>query len=326
MRIVVVGLGSMGKRRIRLLKENFKDTVIIGIDKEETRIREAQEKFGIPCRKSIEELNEKEQIDCAFVCTSPLSHAKIIKNCLENGWNVFSEINLTEDGYHENMALALAKKKVLFLSSTPLYREEMKAINDVVTKNNKPVRYIYHVGQYLPDWHPWERYQDFFVKNRKTSGCRELFEIELPWMIRTFGKIRNISSYSSKITELDIEYNDNYFVELEHESGSRGIFVVDVVSRQPVRRLEIFNEEIYIEWNGMPETLKYKNINRSKMEILKSGRYVNIDGYSEFVNEDAYLNEMQEFFEILSGNKKAIYNFEDDLTTLKLIDEIEGVV
>lgn len=85
-------------------------------------------------RKFTEELNEKEQIDCAFVCTSPLSHAKIIKNCLENGWNVFSEINLTEDGYHENMAFTLAKKKVLFLSSTPLYREEMKAIKDVVTK------------------------------------------------------------------------------------------------------------------------------------------------------------------------------------------------
>ena len=35
------------------------------------------------------------------------------------------------------------------------------------------------LGQYLPDWHPWESYKSFFVSNKKTNGCRELFAIEL---------------------------------------------------------------------------------------------------------------------------------------------------
>lgn len=325
MNVAIIGLGSMGKRRIRLLQENFKDVVIVGVDTNEERAKSIQKEFGIQYKNSIRQLTG-EQIDCAFVCTAPLSHAKIIRECLENGWNIFSEINLVADGYEENIKLAEEKEKVLFLSSTPIYRGEMQAIHKTMKENNKPVRYIYHVGQYLPDWHPWEHYQNFFVGNSRTNGCREIFGIELPWMIETFGAVIKVQSCASKITSLDIDYNDNYFVKIEHENGNKGLFIVDVVSRQPVRKLEIFNEDIYIEWNGTPEKLKYRDANNRKLENMYGGSYLNIDGYSKFVNENAYLNEMREFFAILSGRKKAVYGFAEDLKTLKLIDEIEGII
>jgi hypothetical protein len=33
-------------------------------------------------------------------------------------------------------------------------------------------------------------------------------------------------------------------------SGSNGLLCVDVVSRQPVRRLEVFSEDLHIDWSG----------------------------------------------------------------------------
>lgn len=100
MKIIVIGLGSMGKRRIRLLSEH-KNVEIFGIDSQEIRCAEVMETFGVKCFNSISEACAKEPIDAAVISTSPLSHAAIIKECLEHNLHVFTEINLVQDGYDE---------------------------------------------------------------------------------------------------------------------------------------------------------------------------------------------------------------------------------
>lgn len=83
----------------------YAEAVIYGVDGREDRRDEAKELFQITCFTSIEETADR-GIEAAFVCTSPLYHNKIIKECLNNGWNVFTELNLVSDGYEENIALA----------------------------------------------------------------------------------------------------------------------------------------------------------------------------------------------------------------------------
>ena len=47
MKLLVIGLGSMGKRRIRLLKEYDSDIEIIGIDKQAIRRDEVEKLYKI---------------------------------------------------------------------------------------------------------------------------------------------------------------------------------------------------------------------------------------------------------------------------------------
>ena len=199
MKIIVIGLGSMGKRRLRLLSER-NDVELFGIDSQESRCEEVKEKFGITCFKSITEAVEAENIEAAVISTSPLSHAAIIKECLTHNLHVFTEINLVQDGYEENMALAKEKNLVLFLSSTFLYRKETQTIIEKVQNAKCPLNYIYHVGQYLPDWHPWESYNSYFIGNPRTNGCREIMAIDLPWVVSAFGPIKSVSAIKSKNT------------------------------------------------------------------------------------------------------------------------------
>ena len=190
MNIAVIGLGSMGKRRIRLIRGMYPDYPIVGIDERPDRRTEVEEQFKIDTFDSTGKIDRK--IDCAFVCTSPLSHALVIKECLGRKWHVFTELNLIDAGYIENMRMAKDNGCVLFLSSTFFYREEIKYIRKKVTED-KNWNYIYHIGQYLPDWHPWENYKDFFIGEKRTNGCREIMAIELPWLIATFGSIVNFN-------------------------------------------------------------------------------------------------------------------------------------
>lgn len=323
MKICVIGLGSMGKRRIRLLKMQNSEFVIMGIDNNIERAKNVAKEYGINCYSSLSNLSEKP--DCAFVCTSPQFHAPIIQECLENNLHVFSEINLIDDMYDENIKLAKQKGKVLFLSSTPLYKKEMQIIGGRLKQNGKSCIYQYHVGQYLPDWHPWDVLEDFFVSDKKTNGCREILAIELPWIQAVFGEIENINVLKANITSLKLDFPDVYVIQMQHSNGSIGNLTVDVVSRQAVRRLEIFNEDIYIRWDGTTETLYEKDIETNTLQQIPAGRYIHEKGYSESINEYAYIKEIEEFFEVIKG-KNALYSFEKDKEILKVIDNIEDGV
>ena len=179
MKLLIVGLGSMGKRRARLSKGIDAALHIVGVDTTEARRAEACT-LGLAdaAYPTIAEAVAAEHPDAALVCTAPLSHAAVIGELLDNGLPVFTELNLVRDGYAENMAKAAEKQLPLFLSSTMLYRRETQYIKQQVAAFGKPVHYIYHIGQYLPDWHPWENYKNFFVGNARTGGVREIFGID----------------------------------------------------------------------------------------------------------------------------------------------------
>ena len=349
MRVVVIGLGSMGKRRVRLIKELYSDFEVVGVDARQDRQEEAAKQSGITTFSSLDELaSSGERYDCAFICTQPLSHANIITACLEKGWNVFTELNLVDDGYDRNIALAKERGVILFMSSTFLYREETRFIRKNVRKNiGENIRadaasigeqngqhgrngqklrcwnYIYHIGQYLPDWHPWESYKDFFVGDKRTNGCREILSVELPWLIATFGNIEKLDAVSDKMTGLDIDYDDNFMIQVKHSNGNKGCLVVDVVSPNAVRNFTAYTEGAYLSWGGNPKSVfAFDTATKELKNVVLTEQAEHRDGYASFVVENAYKNEIREFFNAVLNGKKPEYSFEQDKAVLALIKEI----
>ena len=321
MKVIVVGLGSMGRRRIRLIKQYNPDLEIIGIDSNAERAKDVGNQLSIDTCKSIEEACSKGTIDCGFVCTSPLSHYAIISQLIKYGIHVFTEINLLPDGYDEFIS---EKNVKLFLSSTFLYRRDVQWMIERVKKSNK-VNYIYHSGQYLPDWHPWENYKHFFVGDKRTNGCREIFAIELPWIIACFGEIKNMHIIKDNISDLQIDYPDNYLLQIEHENGNKGHIIVDVVARKAIRQLEVYNEQLQIYWEGTPASLQEWDYHNKRVRNISTYESIVKDrNYCENIIENAYMDEIDAFFTWLSGDaSKVRYDFKKDLKILELIDKIE---
>ena len=331
MNIVVIGLGSMGKRRIRLLKQyienegtEVKDWKIIGVDSNKERCNESVGLYGITAYTSIKAALEAETVDCAVISTSPHTHAGIIKECLENNLHVFTEINLLADGYEENIALSKVKNKVLFLSSTFMYRKEMEYIKKAVREKEFSGLYRYHIGQYLPEWHPWESYKNFFVGRKDTNGCREIFAIELPWLVDTFGEIKAVHSIHKKVSDLEIDYDDSYQVLIEHASGVMGNMSVDIVTPKAGRELEIWSEGFHIGWKGTPDTLTRFNTDTGDAENISLYAQVeHKEGYNQFVVENAYYDELVNFIHSVEEKEMPRHTFEKDGRILAWIDEIE---
>lgn len=324
MKLLIVGLGSMGKRRARLLRGLVPEVEIAGVDSAPGRREEAQT-LGITAYESLDAALAADSFDGALVCTAPLSHAAIIGQLLEAGLPVFTELNLVDDGYDENIRKAKEKGVPLFLSSTMLYRGETQYIKRRVNEFAGPVNYIYHIGQYLPDWHPWENYKNFFVGDARTGGVREIFGIDLPWLLDTFGPVTGFTAMKDKISNLEITYPDSVFVTLRHENGTKGMLAVDVVSPKAVRNFECFGEGLHLFWEGNPRSLyEFDKQSGEKQPVNTYAQVEQDPRYSDNIVENAYVDELANFLGVLAGAEQPRYSFEQDKETIRLIEAIEN--
>lgn len=324
MKILIVGLGSMGKRRARLIGGLKSNISICGVDNNPLRRKEAETKFGMTTYPSIEAGISAERPDAALVCTAPLAHASIIRQLLEQGLPTFTELNLVNDGYVQNIELAKRKQLPLFLSSTMLYRKETQFIISEVKEFNGKVNWIYHVGQYLPDWHPWESYQDFFVSNPKTGGVREILAVELPWLLQAYGSVSSFQVQKDKLSNLKISYPDNYVIIFQHYTGAKGVLVVDIVSPKSVRNFECYGDGIHLFWEGTPDTLyKYNSSTKERDQIFTYTSDIQDKRYGDNIIENAYVDELINFLGVIDGTQQPKYSFEKDLEVIKIMDDIE---
>lgn len=325
MNLLIVGLGSMGKRRARLIQGLGQGHTLCGVDTSPERCSQAEE-MGVTAYASIPGALEKEQVDAAFVCTAPLTHAIIIDELLEAGLAVFTELNLVADGYEELMEKAQQKGLTLFLSNTMLYRGETQYIARQVREFAKPVNYIYHIGQYLPDWHPWENYKNFFVGEARTGGVREILGIDLPWLVRAFGPVVSAHVERDKISELEVPYADSWFITLRHQNGTKGFLAADVVSPKAVRNFEVFGEGLHLFWEGNPKALYRYDVEEKKMMQVQvyTEEVQHQAGYSDNIVENAYVDEIANFFAVLRGEEKPLWSFEEDLNVIRLMEAMEG--
>lgn len=322
MKALCIGYGSMGKRRIRLLKKIDRSWEILCVDSNDIRRKEVV-KDGF---KAFESLNTAltECPDIAFVCTTPLAHADIIVTLLEHKIPTFTELNLSSSRYDDILMLSQNNNVVLFMSNTKLYSKQIQKIKALVHQQTKPLSYMYHIGQYLPDWHPWESYTSFFAAKKESNGCREIFAIQLPWLINTFGDIERLSSISNKSSALDIPFNDTYVVSFKHKNGNIGTVLVDVVCREATTYLEVIGEEIHLIWDGKNNGLFNYNISTKQREKLELLSVVNHeDGYAENIIENDYEAEIRDFLSAVYNHTVPLYSLAKDKEILSIIDEIE---
>lgn len=323
--VVVIGLGSMGRRRIRLMQTMEPVPEIVGVNRSSERRAAVEKELGIRTFATLEEAMSVVKPQAAFLCTAPASHGPAVMECIEAGLDVFMEINLIGDWYAEAAAKAKAKGVKLFISSTPVYRREMRYVADEVRKTG-PVNYIYHCGQYLPDWHPWEDYRDFFAAKKATNGCREILCVELPWIEKAFGRIESVQIMSGRLTSLDIDFPDHYMISITHEGGCKGIYCQDIIARKGLRRLEVFSERLHLFWEGTPDSLSSYNIETKTLEPIRLYEDVVQDGrYNANIIENAYMDEINAFFDYVKNGVEPPYVFDEDAHTLAVVDEIEGV-
>ena len=113
---------------------------------------------------------------------------------------------------------------------------------------------------------------------------------------------------------------------LEHESGAKGVFAVDVVARKPYRHIDVYGEQLQLSWNGTADSLNEFDIDRKNdVNITFVDASEHIDGYAAFVSENPYREELNAYLkQIVDKTFKPAWDFEKDKAVLDIIDKIEA--
>jgi predicted dehydrogenase len=95
MKLGVIGLGSMGKRRVRDLTALGHE--VIGFDVRKDRREAAASTFGVGCVESFADLAAR-GVDAVTVSTPPDQHVEYFERCFDAGIPFFSEANVLSRG------------------------------------------------------------------------------------------------------------------------------------------------------------------------------------------------------------------------------------
>lgn len=323
MKFLIVGLGSMGKRRIRNL-QYLKAGDLGGFDPREDRRVEANSKYGIPTFADFGEAFAQFKPDALVISTPPDLHVKYAKIAVANDRHYFSEASVVDDDMAELIALHAAHPQVVAAPScTMRYFPSVQTIKRVVDGGEfgRPLLLTYHSGQWLPDWHPWEDYRTFYVAKRTTGACREIVPFELSWLTWLLGPIEAVSGLRGKLSSLDVDIDDAYQTLLKFESGVLGHLLVDVIARYPTRVFRLCSDQATIEWDAMAKQVRLFRASTQQWEILPEPERIEEPGYINA--ENPYIEEMRDFVAACQGHKPWGYTLKDDKAILDLLSSIE---
>lgn len=320
---LVIGLGSMGKRRVRcLIALGVKSEDIWGIDIRKDRCEESKEKYGIKIADSVGEIDFNE-IKAIIVSLPPERHKLGVNIAVKYHKPVFVEASVilleTEEIKQMTEDIFVAP------SCTFVFHPMIKEIKRIVKSKElgKVCNFSYHSGQYLPDWHPWEDVKTFYVNNRETGGAREIVPYEFTWITDIFGFPKDIKGYFRKTGNVGCEIEDSYVSSLNY-GDMVGNLLVDVISRYPVRNLIINFQNGQIQWRWDKERLEVYNAETDKTTYVEQQKQPHEEGYSEMIGEQMYIDEIVAFFAGIQDKNKYPNTLEKDINVLKLLNKLEN--
>jgi predicted dehydrogenase len=321
MKLLVVGLGSMGTRRVRNL-QGLQAGEIIGFDPRADRRAEAADRYGIEVHGQFDEALATNP-DALIICTPPELHLQYARDAVKHRRHFFSEVGVGSEGLDELMQLAQEKKIVAAPSCTLRFHPLIKEIKRIVEEGELgPVRtFSTHSGQYLPDWHPWEDYRAFWASNRATGACREQFVLEATWLTWVLGPVRAVSCFKDKVTSLDTDIDDVYQLLVRLEGGAVGHMMLDVVSRVPYRTGRFFSEDGIIEWSLTDKRVRVYVASEKQWREYGAPAGQTEPGYLH--SEHMYSREMEQFMKAVRGESPWAYSLAEDRQIQEVLEAAE---
>ena len=322
MNFLVVGLGSMGKRRIRCL-QSLNCQEIIAYDKNAERCREAATLYGVQTVSRLDEIDFS-KVDAWIISTPPNCHLEYINIAVENGMPAFVEASVIREGLAEANARAMSRGVIIAPSCTLRFHPAINIIKEIVLSGRygRFTNFSYHSGQYLPDWHPWEKVSDFYVSNPATGGGREIVPFELTWLVDVFGFPRKILGCFGKTMDVGADITDTYALAMQFGQGF-GTLLVDVVSRYAVRSITVNLERGQLIWNWEEQIVKMYDAQSDKWVNRTFALGQAAGGYNKNIAEQMYIDELQSFLNAIRGKASFSNNLDEDIKVLELLEHVE---
>jgi len=312
MKILVIGCGSIGERHIRNLKNIGLDDISV-FDPNTERLKYIEQRYHT---KSFDTLPHALGIgpEVSFICTPPNSHVTIALAAARTNSHLFIEKPLSHNLEATDLLEYEIKSRNLkaMIGYNLRFYQGLHRVKDLLEKDSigKTLWVRAEVGQYLPDWRPWQDYRKSYTAKENMGGGIILdasHEIDLLYWL--FGDIRKVFCGADKLTKLEIDVEDTAEILLWFKNGISGNCHLDMIQRGYSRTLKVVGEEGTIILDIGNNTLRIYSSqnNRWGEEIITENR------------NEMYLKGIKHFIECIENDSEPFVGLKDAKRVLEIV-------
>jgi len=323
-KVLFVGLGSIGQRHLRNLKKLKPDVELMAVRSTRSvpvlsNTNQVVENVSIKNQYGIAEFDSLDDAlnhnpDMVFVTNPTSMHIDVATKALESGAFVFMEkpISHDYDGVEELVKAEERqnKKKVLVgyqFRFNPALQLVKKTLKDNSIGNIISAQLVN--GEYMPGWHPYEDYRLSYAARKDLGGGALVTQIhDFDYAMWLFGQPENLFSVGGHLSDLEIDVEDSAQVLMEC-SGVPITIQLDYLRWPPRRTIDIVGDRGSIQCN------------LTTMEVIINNRVsdsVEKYDFPDFDRNNLFLDEMKNFLAFVAGDEEPVVSLKEGVVSLRV--------
>lgn len=266
MRVLFEGLGSIGQRHARLIRELYPQMDIIAH-------RSSDRPSGIEGITEVREVDSALETDpdIAFVTNPTFRHVDTALRCARAGCHLFIEKPLSDslDGVDELLSEVDRRDLITYMGCNLRFHPAIRSVREAIQGGESGDIYSYriHAGSYLPDWRPDRDYRDTYSARASEGGGVVLDLVhELDYARWLFGPVESVTAVLGSVSSLEIDAEDVAEIVFRHSDGTIGSIHLDYYRREERRTIEITGSRGLISANLIDNSFSIRSDGESRTE------------------------------------------------------------
>ncbi|MBN1454256.1 MAG: Gfo/Idh/MocA family oxidoreductase [Anaerolineales bacterium] len=336
MKILIAGLGSIGRRHMRnLIALGEKDLVLLRTRK--TTLPE-DELDPFPQETDLQEALKKHKPDAVIVANPTSLHLDVAIPAAEASCTILLEkpISNSMEGVDKLQAAVQKSGAKVLVAFQFRYHPGLAHAKRLITAGEigRIVSAHVHFGEYLPAWHPWEDYRQGYAARADLGGGVVLTQCHsldyLPWLVGK--KVEAAWGFTGKVSDLEVDVEDTAKIGLRFEGGALGSLHLDYNRQPPVHTFDIVGTKGSIKWDLVDGvTHIYRAVlpspGGSPAGVLRKkgggeGKWQDYPMPENWERNVMFMDQMKHFVSVMRGEAEPSCPLEDGIRVQKLVQAI----
>ncbi len=311
MKILIAGLGSIGRRHMRNLRALGEKDIVLYRTHHATLSE--NELSGLPVETDLRRALDRKP-DAVIIANPTALHLDVAIPAAEMGCTILLEkpishslerVNALEDAIKTSNCRVLVGYQFRFHPTLQKAAELLKAgtIGRVLSVRA-------HWGEYLPNWHPWEDFRQGYAARSDLGGGVILTLSHILDYIRWLcGDVDALWAFTGALN-LGLPVEDTAEIGMHFANGAIGSAHMNYNQQPPAHHWEIIGSQGSMQWDNSDGILHVYSFEKRSWETISPP--------DRFERNGMFVDEIRHFLRVASREEKPLCTFQDGKHALEL--------
>ncbi|MEN6411000.1 MAG: Gfo/Idh/MocA family oxidoreductase [Anaerolineaceae bacterium] len=312
MKILIAGLGSIGRRHFRNLKSLGENDLILYRTHRSTLSDD--ELAGVPVETDLN-VALAQKPDAVIVSNPTALHLDVAIPAVAAGCAVLLEKPISHhlERVDELLAAQRASGAPVLVAFQFRYHPGIRQVRTWLQDGaiGRPLSARAHWGEFLANWHPWEDYRQSYSARADLGGGVVLtLSHPLDYLRWLLGDVQDLFAFTGKLGDLEMGVEDTAEIVLRFAGGCLGSLHLDYNQQPAAHTLEIIGTQGTLTWDNATGAARCY---RAQTNVWEQ-----VDLPQGFERNHLFLDEMRHFLAVARREEQPICLLEDGVRALDM--------